>query len=108
LAADTGSARVSAPTIEGTPVYAAGVDLDDELVQFDGETMPSMSRVDEILQGHKPGDALRVRVRRRGALLDLVVTAQEDPRLELVPAETTRVLTPSERTLRDAWLRSRQ
>ena len=100
--------RVSSPTIEGTPAYAAGLDQDDEVVMLDGEALTSAARVDEILQRHKPGDALRARIRRNGAPLDLVITTQEDPRLELVPTEVNRPLTPSERALRDAWLRSKQ
>ena len=40
--------------------------------------------------------------------MDLTVTLQEDARLELVPMEALRPLTPSERSLRDAWLASKQ
>jgi predicted metalloprotease with PDZ domain len=102
------TARVSAPTMEDTPAYAAGLDQDDEILFFDGEAIASATRMDEILQRHRPGDRVKVQIRRRGVLIDLVVTTQEDPRLELVPAEVNRPLTTSERTLRDAWLRSRQ
>ena len=108
LAFDSSAARVSSPTLEDTPAYAAGLDQDDELVMLDGESIPSAARVEEIVQRHKPGDALRLRIRRKGALLDQVMTVREDPHLELVPAERNRPLTPSERAVRDAWLKSKQ
>jgi predicted metalloprotease with PDZ domain len=108
LKAGTGSVRVASPTIEGTPVYAAGLDEDDEVVTLDGQAPGSAARLDEILQRHKPGDPLRARIRRAGLTMDLVITVQEDPGLELVPAERNRPLTPSERALRDAWLGSKQ
>ena len=108
VSVDSGHASVSAPTIEETPAYAAGLDEDDEILTLDGVAIASMTQVDELVQRHKPGDVLHLRIRRRGTPLDLNVTAQEDPRLELVPAEMNRPLTQSERSLRDAWLRSRQ
>jgi predicted metalloprotease with PDZ domain len=108
LSFDRGKARVSSPTIEDTPAHVAGLDEDDELVLFDGEAIATATRIDDILQRHKPGDEVPVRIRRRGVLLDLKVTTQEDPRLELVPTETNRPLTASERGLRDNWLKSRQ
>jgi predicted metalloprotease with PDZ domain len=108
LSFDQGRAQVSSPTIEGTPAYVAGLDQDDEIVLFDGEAIATSTRVDEILERHKPGDELKVRIQRRGASMDLTVTMVEDQRLELVPIETNRPLTPSERALRDAWLKSRQ
>jgi predicted metalloprotease with PDZ domain len=108
LSVEAGSARVSSPTIEGTPAYAAGLDEDDEVTMLDGEALRSAAQVEEILRRHKPGETLHVRIRRDRAPLDLVITTAEDPRLELVPAEGNRPLTLSERTLRDAWLKSRQ
>jgi predicted metalloprotease with PDZ domain len=103
-----GNARVAASTIEGSPVYVAGIDRDDEIVSIDGEEIKAMDRLDDIVQRHKPGDRVPARIRRRGTLLDVVITAQEDPRLELVPLESRRPLTSSERSLRNAWLNSRQ
>jgi predicted metalloprotease with PDZ domain len=108
LSFDRGIARISAPSIEDTPAYAAGLDQDDELVSLDGETIGTPTRVEEILRRHVPGDKLRVTIRRRGVSEELIVTAREDPTLELIPTETNRPLTRSERTLRDAWLGSKR
>jgi predicted metalloprotease with PDZ domain len=108
LSFDRGTARISSPLSENTPGYAAGLDQDDELVSFDGETIGAPTRVEEILRRHRPGDKLRVTLRRRGISGEVVVIAREDPTLELVPTETSRPLTQSERTLRDDWLGSKR
>jgi predicted metalloprotease with PDZ domain len=108
LSFDRGPARISTPLLEDTPAYAAGLDQDDELMSLDGEAIGDPTRVEEILRRHAPGDKLRVTLRRRGVGEELVITAREDPTLELVPAEASRPLTQSERTLRDDWLGSKR
>ena len=105
---DRGAARIARPTIEDTPVYVAGLDQDDEVLSIDGQAIAVQGRVDEVLRRHAPGDKLRVAIRRRGAVQNLIVTTAEDPTLELVPAEVSRPLTAAERRLRDEWLSSKQ
>ena len=96
---------VTESTSEGTPAYAAGLDRDDEILSFDGESIASAERLDEIVRRHKPGDKVRVVVRRRGFSEPLTIAIEEDPGLELVPAESgSRTLSPDERAARDAWL----
>ena len=102
-----GAARVSAPTIENTPIYTAGIDRDDEILSVDGMSISSAERIESIVHGHKPGDMVRVMVRRRGDTKEMVVGIEEDPRLTVVPAENTRALTPAERTFREQWLASK-
>jgi predicted metalloprotease with PDZ domain len=107
LSIDRGGARIASPTIEDTPAHVAGLDQDDEIVSLDGEAIGTPAGLDDILQRHAPGDRLQVRIRRRGATETLTLTTTEDPRLELVPTDTNRPLTQSERKLRDEWLASR-
>ena len=107
--AGRGATTVTQSTLIGTPAYVAGLDRDDEIVSFDGESVGSEQQLDAIVGRHKPGDRLRMAIRRRGTRQELIVTLQEDPRLELIPAENDgRRLTPAERTFRDAWLTSQQ
>jgi predicted metalloprotease with PDZ domain len=103
------TARVAAPTVENTPVYMAGLDRGDELLTFDGAAIPGPSRLDELVQRRRPGDRVRLLIRRRGAVQDLVLTVAEDPRLQLLPVERTgRQPTTAERAFRNAWLGSKQ
>ena len=108
LSFEFGGARVSSPTLQDTPVHAAGLDRGDEVLALDGRAVESNVTVDQVLRDHRPGDSVQVRIRRNGVPQVLTVTTQEDPRLELVPVEAERPLTRSERSLRDAWLSSRQ
>jgi predicted metalloprotease with PDZ domain len=102
-------ARVNAPTLEDTPLYQAGVDRDDVVVAFDGVAMTEPGRLEEAVQRRRPGDTVRVTIRRRGMTQELKLTIGENPRLLVVPAERTgRPLTAAERAFRDAWLTSKQ
>ena len=104
-----GSARVSAPTIEDTPAYAAGLDRGDVILSCDGTPISGPATLQDVLQRRKPGDRVRLSIRRRGVAQDLTMTIEEDPHLHVVAAETTgRQLTPSERAFRAAWLGSKQ
>lgn len=104
-----GFPRIGAATIEDTPVYAAGLDRGDHLLSFDGTAVSAPGRLDELVQRRRPGDRIRVSIRRRGVAQDLTIAIEEDPRLQVVPVETTgRRLTPAERAFRDAWLGSKQ
>jgi predicted metalloprotease with PDZ domain len=104
-----GAPRVMAPTTEDTPAYAAGLDRGDEVLSFDGAAVTGASRLEELVQRRRPGDTVRLSIRRRGAPRDLPLTIGEDPRLELVPVERTgRPLAAAERDFRSRWLGSRQ
>ena len=104
-----GTPRIAMPTVEDTPLYIAGLDRDDELVSFDGIAVTGPSRLEEAVQRRRPGDTVRLSIRRRGMAQELTLTVGEDPRLQLVPVERTgRQLTAAERAFRSAWLGSRQ
>ncbi len=104
-----GTAQVVEPTIEDTPVHAAGIDRGDELLSFDGVAITNRQAVEDALQRRRPGDRIQAAIRRRGMPESVTIVVAEDPTLQLVPAESTgRSLTPTERAFRDAWLESKQ
>jgi predicted metalloprotease with PDZ domain len=104
-----GTPRVAAPTDEDSPLYNAGVDRDDELLAFDGATVTGASRLEEAVQRRRPGDNVRVSIRRRGVTQELMLTIAEDPRLQLLPVERTgRQPSPAQREFRQRWLGSKQ
>ena len=87
----------------------AGLDRDDELLSFDGVAVAGPSRLEEAVQRRRPGDKVRLSIRRRGVAQELTLTVGEDPRLQLVPVERTgRQPTAAERAFRNAWLASKQ
>ena len=77
------------PTIEDTPAHAAGLDRGDELLSFDGLAIKGSSSLEEAVQRQRPGDAVRVSIRRRGVMQEMSLTVGDDPRLQLVPVERT-------------------
>ncbi len=102
-----GAARVTQPTIEDTPLYAAGLDRDDELLAVDGVAVSGRYRLDDAIERRRPGDTVRLTIRRRSTTRELSVVLVEDPTLQLVPAEQTgRPLSPAERDFRQRWLES--
>jgi predicted metalloprotease with PDZ domain len=104
-----GTPKVAMPTIEDTPAYAAGLDLGDEVMSFDGIAITGPSRLDEAVQRRRPGDKVRIAIRRRGVVQDLTLIIDEDPRLQLIPVERTGPQpSPAEREFRQRWLGSKQ
>jgi predicted metalloprotease with PDZ domain len=104
-----GVTRISSPTIEDTPAYAAGLDRGDELLSFAGVALSSPGKLEEAVQHRKPGDKARLSIRRRGVVQDLTITIEEDPRLRVVAVEQTgRQITAAQRAFREAWLGSKQ
>jgi predicted metalloprotease with PDZ domain len=97
---------VAAPLAPGWPLYAAGVDQDDEIQQLDGMRIGSLNDLNVVLRRHRPGDRVPVTfVDRTGRSKSATVTLAEDPHVEVVPAEAAGVnLTPQQRAFRDRWL----
>jgi predicted metalloprotease with PDZ domain len=103
------SARVEAAILEGTPAFIAGLDRGDEILAFDGIAISSPGRLEEAVQRRRPGDKVRVSIRRRGVTQEIIIALDEDPVLQVVPVENTgRRLTAAELAFRDAWLGSKQ
>ena len=97
-------ARVAALVSPTWPIYAAGLDQDDELQQLGGRRINGDNDVAVELQRHKPGDTVRiVFVDRTGAPKTASVTLAEDPHVDVVPVETA-ALTPAQQTFRARWL----
>jgi predicted metalloprotease with PDZ domain len=109
FAVGPGGARVSAAVPFGSPLYAAGVERDDVVTAVDGQSLTSGAQLSAVLHRRRPGDPIRIAFIRRGERVEADVVLQEDPTLELVPAERLgQQLTAAQRTFREAWLSSRQ
>ena len=86
------------------PIYAAGLDEDDELQQIDGQRIAGAADIATVMQRHKPGDTVPiVFVDRTGAAKTASVTLREDPQMDVVPVEAG-ALTAAQKAFRDRWL----
>jgi len=87
------------------PIYAAGVEQDDDLREVDGQRVASAQELESVLRRHKPGDRVPiVFVERSGDSKSATVTLAEDPRLDVVPVERGGTLTAGQKAFRDRWL----
>ncbi|MGB7218889.1 MAG: hypothetical protein WBD07_08775 [Vicinamibacterales bacterium] len=101
-----GAARVATLVASTWPIYATGVDQDDEIQQMGGDRIRSIDDVNAVLRRHKPGDRIEmVFVSRGGAPKAASIALGEDPRRDVVPIEAAGgMLTPAQKSFRDAWL----
>jgi predicted metalloprotease with PDZ domain len=92
-----------------SPLYKAGVAEGDQIVSLAGVEVGSAQAVQDVLARYQPGARLALRfVRRSGEAVTIGVNVEEDPRVEIVPAETTgAAVTPEQRLARLAWLAAR-
>ena len=87
------------------PIYAAGVDVDDELQQIDGARVAGPADVTAALQRHKPGDTITIVYANRAvASKTAAVTLAEDPHIDVVALDPDA----SQRAFRDRWLNSQE
>jgi predicted metalloprotease with PDZ domain len=101
----SGTVRVSVAPQIGTPAYAAGLDVGDELRELDGVRLSSPEDVSAVLRRHRPGDRIPVIfVDRGGMTRTSTINLVEEQRLVLEPVEAGGVLTPAQRTFRERWL----
>ncbi|RYF15708.1 MAG: M61 family peptidase, partial [Flavobacteriales bacterium] len=94
-------------TIQGTPAYDAGLDVDNVLISLDGVEIKDQAGLTQVTDNHKPGDVVEVKYSYRGMEKTTKLTFSEVPTLELVSIEKTGgTLTPAMQTFRDNWLNS--
>ena len=88
----------------GTPLYEAGIDLDDVITHIDGQ--PATQAAWSGMSQRKPGDPVTLTVRRRdGQIVSTKATLVADPRILVVPVEAAGVApTPAQRAFRESWL----
>ena len=99
--------RVVAAVPYGSPAYAAGLERDDLIVSMAGGAVESPAAFDRAVRERKPGDEVPIVFERRGIRVSAVLRLAQEPRLEVMPAESAgRPLTAVQRRLRDAWLSS--
>ena len=99
---------LNGPTLRGSPLYEAGLDRGDRIVEWDGHAVRTQAKLDAILARHQPGDRIRVRVETRAGWKDVDLVLGEPPGLRIVPFESAgRPLTPEMAAFREAWLSSK-
>jgi predicted metalloprotease with PDZ domain len=101
-----GVLRLASPPPFGSPVYTAGIDVDDEIRQVAGTRIRSFAELSAVLGRRRPGDTVPVVFADRGGRQrTATIKLAEDPAFELVPIERHGgVLTPAQRAFRERWV----
>ena len=94
---------VGSPTPFDTPAYDAGLDVGDAIVTIDDQ--PATSNAWSGLIQRKPGDVVKLTIRRRdGSTVNKTMTLKADPTLEVVAVEQAGgTLTDAQRAFRESW-----
>jgi PDZ domain-containing secreted protein len=91
------------------PVYAAGLEQDDEVRELDGQRIGGPADLAAVLRRHRPGDHVDlVYAQRSGKAVRASITLAEDPGrrgFDVVPVESAgAALSPAQKAFRDRWL----
>lgn len=99
---------ITTNTTIGSPLYTAGLDIDDEILKVDGKAISTNDDLLAILKAHKPGDQITVEYRHRDDYKTAVVEMLQHPRWQVATFEQAgKTVTPEMLAFRNAWLGSK-
>jgi len=103
-----GKAAISGNTVIGSPLYKAGLDINDEILSIGGESITNARQLNRLLASHKPGDQLSISYVSPGDRHESSVTLAENPEWELLTYEQAgREVTDEMNDFRQEWLGSK-
>jgi predicted metalloprotease with PDZ domain len=94
---------ITSNTIRNTPLYEAGVDINDIIVEMDGKKITASKDIQNILVQHKPAESIPLAYLHRNNLIRTTLTLKEDAAIRLQPLETSA--TEKQLKLQSAWLK---
>jgi predicted metalloprotease with PDZ domain len=95
-------------TVIGTPLYNAGLDIDDTITSLDGKPVKKQADLEAILKDHKPGDTVPVEYQHRGENRSNNITLSESPYYTVVTFEKEgKTPTADMLQFRKSWLGSK-
>ncbi len=107
LASDSSGTVLDAAQV-GTPIYEAGVERGDRILDIDGVPVRGTAALRALIASHAPGDLVAITFEQRGRRQTASVRLIVDPRVRAVPVESDGgTLTAEQRRFRGAWLASR-
>ncbi|HTI91568.1 MAG TPA: PDZ domain-containing protein [Puia sp.] len=96
---------IEANTLRGTPVYAAGLDIDDKILGIDNQDVRTITDLNTVLGKQKPGAAVEIRYLHRGEEKKGTIALGENPAVSVVSFEQAgKPVTEDILTFRKSWL----
>ncbi|MGO9896250.1 MAG: M61 family metallopeptidase [Bryobacteraceae bacterium] len=95
-------------TPRGAPIYAAGLDRGDRILEWDGHILKTEAELEALLERHQPGDKIHLRYISRGEHKEADLVLAASPAETMEPFELSgKEVTPAMAAFRQAWLGSK-
>jgi predicted metalloprotease with PDZ domain len=92
-------------TLRGTPLYTAGLDIDDKIISIDNQEVRTFSDLAAALDRLHPGNSVNIRYLHRNEERTALIMPQENPNLFIETFETAGLpVTPAITQFRESWL----
>ena len=96
---------VSSSTRIGSPLYLAGVDRQDVILELGGKSFHNKEELDDLLKDYAPGDTAQIKFEKNGVEQGVDLVFQANPTFEVVPFEhAEQSVTTEMLTFREEWL----
>jgi predicted metalloprotease with PDZ domain len=103
-----GGLLITGSTSSNSPVYKAGLDANDTILQIDGKDVKELSALNDIIKDKKPGDKVSVTYKNRSGNHSTTIILEESPSVEVVTFEKAgKELTQQQKDFRSSWLSSK-
>jgi predicted metalloprotease with PDZ domain len=100
--------KVASRPLAGSPLYLAGADRGDLVLEIAGNTVGKDRSAAQALEGFSPGDRISMSFDKRGERRTAELTLQGDPAIEVVTFERAgREVSAAAARFRESWLSSR-
>jgi predicted metalloprotease with PDZ domain len=104
LVANPEGLAVSRSTVKNTPIYNAGVDVGDVILEADRKKLSSAKDFEDILSKHQPGDRIQLLYKHRNNIIEKEVTLEQSKWVKVTAAPTQNTATDN---FKAAWLGSK-
>lgn len=96
---------LEAGTLRGTPLYAAGVDIDDKIISLDNQDVRTIADLNTVLAKLRPGASAAIRYMHRNVEKSGTITVAENPIVSVLTFEQAgKTVTPAIQEFRKRWL----
>ncbi|WP_374948383.1 M61 family metallopeptidase [Mucilaginibacter sp.] len=103
-AAAGGGVPITSPAIKDTPLYKAGLDAGDVILQADGKDIDAAG-LTAAVAAKSPGDKISIKYKNRTGEHETTLVLEENPTVEVVTFEKAgRELTKQQQDFRNSWL----
>ncbi len=84
LRTEDNALMVATNTIRNTPLYIAGIDIDDVIIELDGKKLQQVQEITDVLRQRKPGEKISLVYAHRNIIINTQITPTENPKVSIV------------------------